>query len=248
MSNITINEDYILPSLGKIYGTPFDPHIKLRSMTVAEEMKRLSPTENPYKNMADIIENCLETKLPISVSDLCVGDYQFLLHKLRVVTYGPEYLMSIRCPICGEVFDYKLDLDSLLVNYFDESIDKLLEVKLPTLGKTIKLNFQSPKVLDKIEKDRKTLRKQNPNEDPTKLLEAKSMIVSIDNKAPDLGDIDDFIKTMPAKDYLILENAMRKLNEKVGIENRFLTHCPECGEEIVSYFRFTSEFFRPSID
>ena len=49
--DFTISENYILPSLGKIYEEEFDPHITIRSMTTADEMKRLSPSELTYKNM-----------------------------------------------------------------------------------------------------------------------------------------------------------------------------------------------------
>ena len=40
MADYTIAEEYKLPSEGKIYSVPFDPKVKLRSMTVQEEMKR----------------------------------------------------------------------------------------------------------------------------------------------------------------------------------------------------------------
>ena len=53
--DFTISENYILPSLGKIYEEEFDPHITIRSMTTADEMKRLSPSELTYKNMCSII-------------------------------------------------------------------------------------------------------------------------------------------------------------------------------------------------
>ena len=55
----TIQEDFSLPSKGLMYTTKFDPHIKLRSMTVADEMKRLQATERPYKVMTEIIDDCL---------------------------------------------------------------------------------------------------------------------------------------------------------------------------------------------
>lgn len=35
----TIQEDFSLPSKGLMYTTKFDPHIKLRSMTVADEIR-----------------------------------------------------------------------------------------------------------------------------------------------------------------------------------------------------------------
>ena len=91
MSNITIQEEYSLPSKGMLYGKSFDPLVKLRSMTVAEEMKRLTATDYPYKNMSEIIDDCIINKLPISTYDMCLGDYQYLLHRLRVVTSGPDY-------------------------------------------------------------------------------------------------------------------------------------------------------------
>ena len=109
--NVTIAEDFVLPSLGKIYSQQFDPNIKLRSMTVAEEMKRLTNTDKPYKAMSEIIESCMETKLPISVYDMCLGDYQYLIHKLRVVTYGSNYNITVSCNKCGELFDTVFDLD-----------------------------------------------------------------------------------------------------------------------------------------
>ena len=87
----TIAESYTLPSLGKVYDHEINPHIKLRSMTTTEEMKRLSPSDRPYENLAEIIDDCLIEKPDISAYDLCVGDFQFLLHKLRIVTYGPMY-------------------------------------------------------------------------------------------------------------------------------------------------------------
>jgi len=102
--NITIKEDFSLPSEGRIYGKTFNPDVTLRSMTVEDEMKRLSPSKNPYKNMSEIIESCITSeKLPISVYDLCIGDYTYLLHKLRVVTYGANYPIRYMCPKCGSI-------------------------------------------------------------------------------------------------------------------------------------------------
>ena len=54
---VTIEEEYTLPSKGLMYAKPFDPTVKLRSMTVADEMRRLSPSERQYQNMASIIGN-----------------------------------------------------------------------------------------------------------------------------------------------------------------------------------------------
>ena len=117
----TIFETFILPSKGKIYDKAVNPTITLRSMTVMEEMKRLSPTDMPYKVMSDIIEDCMGEKPAIHVYDMCLGDYQYLLHKIRIVTYGSDYRMTVQCPNCNEITESVADLESLEVHEWDDS-------------------------------------------------------------------------------------------------------------------------------
>ena len=102
MEDYTIAEDYVLPSLGKVYDKAVNPNVKIRSMTTEEEMKRLGHTDKPRKLLAEIIDDCLIEKPGISSYDLCIGDFQYLMHKLRIVTYGSDYLMQTRCPLCGQ--------------------------------------------------------------------------------------------------------------------------------------------------
>ena len=59
MYNSTIQENFTLPSKGLIYDQKFDPTITLRSMTVMEEMKRLSYNASEYKVMSEIIDDCI---------------------------------------------------------------------------------------------------------------------------------------------------------------------------------------------
>ena len=60
MTNCPVTGSYTLPSLGKVYGDKqINPEVTLRSMTTAEEMKRLNPSDRAYKVLADIIDDCL---------------------------------------------------------------------------------------------------------------------------------------------------------------------------------------------
>ena len=111
MQDYTIGENYTLPSLGKVYNVPVNPEIKIRSMTTEEEMKRVVSVDQPYKNMSEIIDDCLLESPGISAYDMCIGDYQFLLHKLRVVTYGPEYQVVNTCTYCGHENEDVINLD-----------------------------------------------------------------------------------------------------------------------------------------
>ena len=150
-TNYTIGEGFILPSCGKIYDKAVNPNVELRSMTARDEMKRLSPSATQFKKLADIIESCMIEKPAVHVYDMALGDYEFLLHKLRIVTYGPNYKMTVQCPHCFETFEGEANLEQLQVVDFDEEKFKSLQTfTLPTSGDIIKIKFQTPRMLDEI--------------------------------------------------------------------------------------------------
>ena len=245
----TIQETFTLPSKGLIYDTPIDPQITLRSMTTMEEMKRLSHTDTPYKMMADIIEDCMITKPKIHVYDMCLGDYEFLFHKLRIVTYGNEYKMDITCPKCGQVTPSSVDLDSLGVNEYDDSYLDLARITLPITNKLIELKYQTPRDLDTIEyKKREMQKRAKTNFDYSILFSIMSLIKTVDGQVLDPITKEEFAKSLPMKDVNYILAKATTLNKKVGVDNLVTTKCNTCGYEIVVPFRLNNTFFRPNVD
>lgn len=250
MENYTIANEYTLPSLGKVYGKEVNPQFKLRSMTTAEEMKRLNHTDRPYKSMAEIMDDCLVDELGISAYDLCIADYQYMLHKLRVVTYGPDYKVSSTCPYCGTVNKNTLNLDELNCIEFDETLfNKYSEFVLPSTQKRIKLKLQTPRMIDTINFKSKEARRKNIEAgDPTFLLTVESLIDTIDGTKPEQFRIAPFIQKLPMMDTNYILKSATKLNNFFGLDSELLHTCNVCGLDYTSTFRTTSEFFGPSID
>lgn len=245
----TIKEDFELPSKGMIYTRKFDPHFVLRSMTTEDEMARLAPSQNPYKAMSDIIESCLEKKFPIPVYDLCLGDYTYLLHKLRVVTYGADYNLRFTCPYCGKSETITINLDDMPVNRYDESLEDMSTVVLPVSKNEIKLRFQTPRDLDRIANEAKKMREEFPDMvgDPTILLTLQSLIDLIDGSAVNPIMIKETLKKLPMKDTNTISKIATKLNSSIGIDTDLKITCSNCGGEVNTPFRYTSEFFGPSV-
>lgn len=244
----TIVENYTLPSKGLIYKTQFDPNITLRSMTLAEEMRRLQASEDAYRPMSNVIDDCLETKLPISSYDMCLGDYQFLLHKLRIVTYGPDYKMSVLCPRCGTQNDLSINLDDLKTMELPDNYQDLMEIKLPRSQDVVKIKFQTPRMLDQIAKDRKEMKKQFPDleGDPTLLITLQNSVDEINGKKMSKLGFQEYIKNLPMMDIQYLNQAIGKLDNSVGVDPIIEYTCKECGGEERASFRFTPEFFTPT--
>lgn len=247
--NYTIAESYVLPSKGLIYDKEVNPKIKLRSMTTEEEMRRLSPTDTPYKTMSDIIESCMLEKPGISVYDMCLGDYQFLMHKLRVVTYGSEYKMIVTCPNCGETHEVKISLDDLEEIEYDAKLEEYKKIRLPVSNKEVTIKIQTPRSLDEIALRTKELkRKRELTYDPSLMVTLQSIIDTVDNKKMSVPELENFVKKLPMKDVTYIIQTAEKLNRGVGLNTDVVVTCGSCGYDAVTTFRLTSEFFGPTID
>ncbi len=248
-TDYTIMEGYELPSKGKIYEESVNPHIELRSMTARDEMKRLSPSSTPLKTLADIIEGCCVEKPKIHVYDMSLGDYEFLLHKLRIVTYGEGYNVALRCPSCGELIEATADLGQLAIkNFNDEEIDKLRIFTLPKSGKTISLNFITPRIIEESEIKVKEMKRRYKNAtiDFETLVKLQMNINLIDGEKKDETEMENIITNLPALDLQKLLNNIDNLNQQIGLDNILYLTCPKCGDEVTTFFRFGPEFFRPT--
>lgn len=252
LKDSSIKETVTLPSLGKLYGIEgFNPKITIRSMTTEEEMKRLSYTEDEFKLMADIIDDCIIDEMPISSYDMVLGDYEYLLHRLRVVTYGNQYKMQDTCPLCQQTVISKTDLDSIIVHEFDENeIDKAMEITLPVSKLKITLAFQTPRTLDLIKEKAKTLRKKT-NDQHTNfefMYRVISYISKVDGFEKSDSELESMVRKMQMKDIYYILDKGAELGRKVGIDNVVTAKCENCGYEFVTRFQYQPTFFRPQMD
>lgn len=248
-TNYTIAEGYTLPSKGKIYSENVNPNVELRSMTAREEMRRLSPSSTPLKTLADIIEDCCVEKPAIHVYDMSLGDYEYLLHKLRIVTYGEDYKVALRCPECGELIETIAKLDQLSVKEFDEEIVRELQTfTLPVSGRMVSLNFITPHRLEEMEVKVKDMKRRYKNAtiDFETLVRLLVNIDTIDGEKKNEHELENVITNLPARDLQKILNNIDKLNQQIGLDNVLYLTCPKCGEEVTTFFRFGPEFFRPS--
>ena len=250
MTDYTIAETYTLPSLGKVYTQEVNPQVKIRSMTTEEEMKRLTSSDRPYQVLCEIIDDCLLEKPGISSYDMCLADYQFLLHKLRVVTYGEEYNISTVCPYCSCNNEDIIDLDQLSIKEYSEEFDKTLEFDLPKTGKHIRLKLQTPRIIDDINSRAKESRKKSSEKsgDSLYLYNLMSLIDTVDGNKLDVVQLQKFLTKLPMMDTNYILRKAEKSVERMGIQTALQLTCPICGLDYTAPFRITPEFYGPSID
>ena len=245
----TITESYTLPSRGLIYNVPVNPTGQIRSMTTAEEMKRLSPTDRPFENLSSIIEDCLIEKPEISVYDMCLGDYQYLLQRMRVATYGPDYKFSVICPHCKKIYTQTMSLDDLKIVDFDGTIsDEDQEVVLPRTGYKITLKPRTPRTMDSILDRLSKIKKDHPTAgDKTLMVTLAAAISKIDGKPANPATVETFVNRLPMADTQALIKKATEFNNLIGLDLNVDCKCPSCGNEFKTPFRDGPEFFGPEI-
>ena len=245
----TIKETFTLPSRGKVYGRDVPEKVTLRSMTTQEDMELLGYSDNEYKKLCDAIDSCIVGEFPISSYDMILGDYEFLLHKMRIVTFGNEYNMVIQCPNCKQIDKSTTNLDDLQVIEFNQKEigDRL--ITLPVTKMEIKLNFQTPRMLDRIKEQAKEFKakKKKQGVNYELLFKVMSFITKVDGEEVDDVTLEDMIVKLPLKDALYIVQKGEELNRKVGLDTRLVAKCNECGYEVSTRFQFQSEFFAPTL-
>lgn len=249
MEDWTIAEEFTLPSKGKVYSQKVNANVKLRSMTTEEEMRRLGHSPYVYKMFSDMIDDCLIEKPGISAYDMCLGDYQFLLYKLRVVTYGPDYKIQSICPHCGELNRLTVNLDSLKINEYEDSFKSSLEFQLPISKKLVKLRWQTPRMLDDIEK--KTKESNSKSADTTEsaiLYNVMSLIESVDGVVYDDAKKELFVRKLPMRDTSFILNKAKKHLSVLGIDTTISHTCSSCKNDYTLALPITGEFFGPTED
>lgn len=244
----TIAEGYELPSNGLIYDKKIDPHVELRSMNARDEMKRLSPSTMPLKTLSDIIEGCMIEKPAIHVYDMSLGDYEYLLHKLRIVTYGGIYRMAITCPKCGNIVEVKSNLEELEIKPIDMTkFESLKTVSLPKSNKAVTINYTTPRMLEQATAMAKEMKKKfkDAELDFDLLTKLKLGIASVDGKVLTDFELETFINNLMALDMRKILKAIDELNNCFGVDGSLVVTCPMCGEDVTTFFRLGPDFFGP---
>lgn len=246
---VSIQETFSLPSKGKLYSSEVDPEITLRSMTTLEEKKRLGNTNNQFKLLATIIDDCILNKNKgFTCYDLTAGDFQYLLFKLRTVTYGNMYKMTLRCPICGSTFEHVQDLDLLEELKYEEGMEEALNITLPKSGDIIKLNLLTPRMSDTIENRSKEILRKNPNYegDPTYILTIMALIDTVNGEKLPESKKQKYVEDMLMADANYLRHSADKV--KIGVDTHCTATCKHCKNPFPFLLPFTQEFLGPSID
>ena len=216
-----------LPSLGKCYNDYNNDSIEIRPFTFDDERNlRLAAQEGAGNEaIVSLLNNCVRG---IPVEALTVFDKNYILFKLREISYGSTYPIVGKCDTCKTNNTLKLELSALPVTYFQENYEEYTKVFLPDSKKTAVIRF--PRVIDEPHLSTPEHIVDNINR----------FVVSVEG-VTDEAIIFAFIRKTTVKDVTVLRKKI--FDFSLGFENEIIYPCGGCQRENKTTLTLNEHFF-----
>lgn len=237
-----------LPSQGKLYpeGHPLrSGKIDIKYMTAKEE-DILTSTNLIQKGLVfDKLMESIVVTPGIKYDELIVGDMNAVVIASRILAYGKDYPIIIRCSGCAESIEHTVDLTELpMVSPEETLVDGEYEFTLPS---NVKLTYRLLTRADekKIKAEVDALKKVNGSagnsEGSTRL---KYMITSI-NGNRDGKLIRQFAESMVIRDVRALRKEIQRVSPDINLDLQI--ECNSCGITNNVRMPFEANFFWPEL-
>jgi len=247
-TRLSIQETHEIPSRGILYdGVPST--LTLRAMDTLDEKRRLSGVG--YPAIADLINGCITDNDTVDARQLKLQDLQFLMYKLRIETYGPDYKLNLMCPNpkCYKTGEFTINLDTLPITYLEDDFSEpFLIEKLPKSGDIIEARLMSVSDYISLDNDvKRTLAKNKDYEgDPEIIIKPTYQIVKVNGEEIPSYKRQTYVEKMHAMDRRFFDCKYLEVFNSFGLDTQMVEICPVCGEEILFDLPVTDEFFRPT--
>jgi len=233
LENVTEKKGWVsikLPSLGKCYPNYNTDSVRIRPFTFEDERNlRIAARDNQGNDaITTLLDNCVDG---IPVQALTIFDKNYVLFKLRELSYGSSYPIVGKCDTCGTNNTLRLELSSLPVAYFEEDYEEYSKVLLPDAKKTAIIRF--PRVNDEPHLDT-----------PEKLVDGINRFVTSIEGVTDEAIIFAFVRKTTVKDVTTLRNKIFDLS--LGYESEIIYPCGGCQRDNKTNLILNENFFSVS--
>lgn len=234
-----------LPSNGLM--NPEVTNVTLKRMTTLQT-KTLYTSKDP-NFLTSLIKGCIVSPVNFSLNDVHPNDVIYLCFMLRYISSPKNPQQKVSCTECGHIYDVDIRIPELKVNYA-EFKENNFKVKLEDCGDTVSFKILSEGEIQHCEQiaRRRAKQKELSGDDTTwEMLLSKIAYMIISKNGEPFEDFDDkykYIQELSAFDFESFNKAYTDTTESFGLDRKFITDCPECGnsDEVEAYI--APDFFR----
>jgi hypothetical protein len=232
LKNVGGGEEWValeLPSRGKSY-RDHDGTVTIKAFTYREEkklrsIKKVNQANNIIKSL---FGDCVQG---LDYDSMTLEDKNFILFKLREISYGDKYIISAECPDCNAENQLNLLISEIPVEYAGDDFVEPMEITLPDSQQPVK--FIKPRA-----KDEKYL------EDMVTLTENLwRFALSIGDHA-DKKILRQFFEKTTVRDIAFFRESVGESH--YGFTKKVSFDCASCGETTETFVPFNESFFSVS--
>jgi len=231
---------------GKLYEN-IPGEITIRAIGTQEEKIFYGSADE--RALDKVIQKCIVEPEGLDANDLTSVDKNFIMFRLRMLTYGDIYEFPYVCSECREKNYYEVDLTTLPVYYLDDTdFEEPYEFTLPVSQKVIGIKLLRGRDLLDIEQHSKRLNKKMASTmegDISYILRMAQFIVTIDGEELPFPQKKMFVESMHGKDSAYFWHKLNSI--EVGYDTTLYRTCgnPRCRIETEISLPMSAEFFRP---
>jgi len=218
-----------VPSGGKIYFGGKEGPVTIRPIKFGDEKDIATAGRGPEFNAANfLLEKCV---LNVDAQDLLIIDKLYLLLKIREISYGNDYKVTVICNHCFSENKLNLEIDKLAVEPVPEDFD-LFDIEVDLKGIKKKARVSAPQVSEE-----RYLYSKNAQTDLWRFVNSidgnntKGIIAKVIPQLP-IADVHRIINALALSDY--------------GVQPQIKYSCDTCEKQSVVTLPIDENFFSVS--
>ena len=232
LKNVTGGDEWItlnLPSRGKSY-RDHEGVVSIKAFTYREEkklrsIKKVNQANNIIKSL---FGDCVKG---LDYDSMTLEDKNFVLFKLREISYGDKYVITAVCPDCSAENNLNLLISEIPVEYAAEDFEEPLEITLPDSDQVVK--YVNPRAKD-----------EPYMEDMVTLTENLWRFALSVGAHSDKNILRQFFEQTTVRDISFFRENLSKSH--YGFTKKVAFDCASCGETTETFVPFNESFFSVS--
>lgn len=262
-SNKTVNENEKLQTTAKEVFTQSSPLVETVQMitkgllpgipkeitirAIQRKDKKKILMGNIDDPLLALLQECIVAPKNFNVYNLLGFEAEYLLYRLRVLTYGAEYTFKEKCPYCKTINDVDVDLNNIPIIDVPDDFKLTFDIQLPVSGDVLncKLLTEGEKIA--IRKEAKKFKDEAGNMSAEVDMMWESRIIAINghtNMAP--IEVNQYLDNMNDYDSEYFMEYYSYKEGNYGLQTILKFNCDNCDEYIESDMPSIYTFFRPT--
>lgn len=222
--------EVLLPSENRVYKLEDESKpVTVRPLTFEDE--KLISTSDSHDPTDLLLRRCVGN---INTDELLGMDKLYLLLKIREISYGDDYDVTLFCKHCRAENPITVQLSQLNVNPVPDDFQEPVQHVLPKLGKKVSLRFPRSKDIKFADGDFA--------DNLWRFVEA--IEVEEGQEVTNKALIAKVVSQLPIVD---IKTIIKLLRTDFGVDTNVVLQCKECGETSVHDLPIDANFFDVSL-